>query len=418
MRKVLAVIRREFVERVRTKMFWVMAVLGPVFFAALVFLPILFSRAGGVKRIVVVDGTAGAIGAQVVDALQRTKFVNPDRIATGPGVVDSLTREVGAKRLDGFLILTEALVDSGKAEYRASNVSSFATNATIESALSRIANAARLERAGVNPAVVAQAQIRIDLATKKISGSKTTGENAAQSFSLAYFMAIILYMAILLYGVNVMSSVLEEKTTRIVEVLVSSLRPFELMLGKVLGVGAVSLFQFVIWGVSARLLISQRSRLVGQQGLQDAGQVFQIPAVTLETAAIFIAYFLGGFLLYSSMYAAVGAISSNEQEARQAQQPVNFTLVIAFMAMFALLNDPGSKLAVTLSLIPFTSPIAMPVRWAAGSLPAREIALSLGLLVIAIVLVTWMASRIYRVGILMTGKRPSIRELVRWVRAG
>jgi ABC-2 type transport system permease protein len=186
----------------------------------------------------------------------------------------------------------------------------------------------------------------------------------------------------------------------------------------VLGVGAVSLFQFVIWGVSARLLISQRSRLVGQQGLQDAGQVFQIPAVTPETAGIFIAYFLGGFLLYSSMYAAVGAISSNEQEARQAQQPVNFTLVIAFMAMFALLNDPGSKLAVTLSLIPFTSPIAMPVRWAAGSLPAREIALSLGLLVIAIVLVTWMASRIYRVGILMTGKRPSMRELVRWVRAG
>ena len=230
-------------------------------------------------------------------------------------------------------------------------------------------------------------------------------------------MAIILYMAILLYGVNVMSSVLEEKTTRIVEVLVSSLRPFELMLGKLLGVGAVSIFQFLIWGVSARVLISQRSRFVSGEGMNDASQVFQIPTISSATAGVFIAYFLGGFLLYSSMYAAVGAISSNEQEARQAQQPVNFMLIISFMAMFAILNDPGSKVAVILSLVPFSAPIAMPVRYAAGNLPATEIALSLGLLVVAIVGVTWVAARIYRVGILMTGKRPNIKEIVRWVRA-
>src|SRR5436190_8217774 len=128
-------------------------------------------------------------------------------------------------------------------------------------------NATRLEREGVNPGLVAKARIRLDLDSKKISGGKATGESAAQSFSLAYFMGIILYMAILLYGINVMSSVLEEKTTKIVEVLVSSLRPFQLMLGKVIGVGAVSIFQFLLWGLSARVLYAQRSHLLGRRSL-------------------------------------------------------------------------------------------------------------------------------------------------------
>jgi ABC-2 type transport system permease protein len=255
------------------------------------------------------------------------------------------------------------------------------------------------------------------LDSKKVSGGKETGQSAGQSFALAYFMGIILYMAILIYGINVMSSVLEEKTTKIVEVLVSSLRPFQLLLGKVIGVGAVSIFQFLIWGVSTRLLISQRRHLLGERGLGEASQVFQLPHVTAGTAAVFSAYFLGGFLLYSSMFAAVGAMSSNEQEARQAQQPVTMLLVASFISMFAMLNDPGSALSVTLSLIPFSSPIAMPVRWAAGNLPFHEVALSLGILFLSIIGVTWVAARIYRVGILMTGKRPNLKELVRWVRA-
>jgi ABC-2 type transport system permease protein len=415
--KVLAVIRREFIERVRQKWFWIMAILGPLVFGALVFLPALLARGGGLKRIVVIDGAPPGFATQVAGRLEQTKAFNATVMPAGANVIDSLTAEVGAKRLDGFLILTSAAVDSGKAEYRASNVSAFTAIATLEQAIGEVANATRLEREGVDPQVVARARVHVDLDTKKISGGKTTGESAAQSFTLAYFMAFILYMAILLYGINVMSSVLEEKTTRIVEVLVSSLRPFQLMLGKVLGVGAVSIFQFMIWGVSGWLLVSQRRHLLGGGGLGDAGQVFQLPHVTAMTGAVFAAYFIGGFLLYSAMFAAVGAMSSNEQEARQAQQPVTMLLVVSFISMFAMLNDPSSTLAVTLSLVPFTSPIAMPVRWAAGTLPLHEIALSLGILLVAIIGVTWVAARIYRVGILMTGKRPSLKELVRWVRA-
>ncbi len=416
MRKVLAVIRREFVERVRQRWFWVMVVLGPLFFGALFILPGLLIGRTSVKRIAVVDGTTSTFGARLTERLDAESLFIAVRVAAGSGTLDSLRAAVDRKELDGFLIVSDAAVDSGKAMYRASNVSSPVTNGSLEHIISEMVNATRLEREGVNPALVAKARIHVDLDSKKISGGKETGESAGQSFALAYFMGIILYMSILLYGINVMSSVLEEKTTKIVEVLVSSLRPFQLLLGKVIGVGAVSIFQFLIWGVSTRLILSQRRHLPGG-GMNDAGGLFQMPHVTASTAVVFGLYFLGGFLLYSAMFSAVGAMSSNEQEARQAQQPVVMLLVASFISMFAMLNDPASTLSVTLSMVPFSAPIAMPVRWAAGNLPLYEVALSLGILSVSIVGVTWIASRIYRVGILMTGKRPNVKELVRWVRA-
>jgi len=418
-RKIWAVIRREFVERIRSKWFWFSALLGPVFFGAMIVVPVLFAGAGGTRRIAVVDGTTGAFGERVAAGLRHGKIFRATRVPAGAGVVDSLTQLVGAKQLDGFLILTDAVVETGTAEYRASNVSSFRDVAELQDVLARLAMAARLERQGVDPALVGRAQLRISLETKKISGSMTTGESAAQSFALAYVMGVVLFLVITIYGVNVMGSVVEEKTTRIVEVLVSSLRPFQLMMGKVLGVGAVSLFQFVLWGLGAKLLLSQRRALLADLGgVEEARQVFQMPHLTAATLGVFLSYFLGGFFLYSAMYAAVGAMSSNEQEARQAQQPVMFLLLVAYVSMFGLTNNPESTYAVTLSLIPFTAPIAMPVRWAASTVPAGELGASLGLLAAGIVAVTWMAARIYRVGILMTGKRPNIKELVRWIRAG
>lgn len=170
--------------------------------------------------------------------------------------------------------------------------------------------------------------------------------------------------------------------------------------------------------MSGKLLLSQRAALVSRMAdLEQGAQVFQVPPVSAATLGVFGAYFLGGFFLYSGIFAAVGATCSNEQEARQAQVPVMLLLMAALLGMFPMLANPGSTFAVTLSLVPFTAPIAMPVRWAAGSLPAGELAGSLGLLVVAIGGVTWIAARIYRVGILMTGKRPNVREVIRWVRA-
>jgi ABC-2 type transport system permease protein len=417
-RKVWAVIRREFVERVRTKWFWVSAILGPVLFAGIIVFQIVQSVGGAVRHIAVVDGTSSGFGERVAEALSTGRSFRATRVVAAAGVLDSLTRVVEAKQLHGFLIISDDLLETGKAEYRASNISSLQAIEELQRALNRLVVKVRLESKGVNPAVVDWAQIRIELDQKKIARGRTTAESAGQSFIMAYIMAILLFMAILLYGVNVMSSVLEEKTTRIVEVLVSSLRPFELMLGKVVGAGAVSFFQFLIWGVSARLLMTLRGPIARRLGadVETAGGL-QLPPIPAATIAVFLTFFLGGFLLYSAMFAAVGAMSSNEQEARQAQQPVTYLLMISYLSIIGLTNDPSSGFARSLSLVPFTSPIATPVRWTAGSMAMSELLTSVGLLLVAIVGVTWIAARIYRVGILMTGKRPSLKELVRWVRA-
>src|SRR5437764_6324 len=378
MRKIWAIVRREFVERVRTRWFWVGALLGPVLFGVVFFLSGQLGRGGGLKRIAVVDATATQVGARIAEQLARSGNWATE-VPAAPGAIDSLTAQVRAKRLDGFLIVTDAALDSGKVEYRGANV--FAGKGALQRPVGAALTGVRLQRAGADPRLVPRASIPLRLETCKISRGTTCGESAAQSFSLAYFMGIILYTAILLYGINVMSSVLEEKTTRIVEVLVSSLRPFQLMLGKVLGVGAVSILQFLIWGIGARLLLARRASTLAASDPMAADEVFQVPHVSGATLAIFMAYFLGGFFLYSAMFAAVGAMSSTEQEARQAQQPVAWLLVLSFISMFALLNDPNSTLAVTLSLVPLSSPIAMPVRWAAGNIPGYEIALSLVILV-------------------------------------
>jgi ABC-2 type transport system permease protein len=415
MGRIWAVVRREFVERVRRKWFWISAVLGPVFFAAVFLLPVALVSSGGTKRIAVVDGTTWAFGVRVAAALDSGGVFTAVPVAAHARVTDSLVAEVEARHLDGVLVLTDSVITAGAAEYRATTVSSLRDVTVLERTLGGLVGAVRLERAGVDPELLRRAREGVHLSTVTVARSRTTGESSAQSFSLAYLMGLALYTVILVYGVNVKSSVLEEKTTRIVEVLVSSVRPFSLLCGKILGVGAVSLLQLAIWGVAGRMLVTRAGAWIG--GLDAVGGPVGVPHVSLATAAVFLAYFVGGFLIYSAMFAAVGAMSSSEQEAQQAQQPVALVLVASVVAMFAVVNEPNSTLAVSLSLIPFSSPIAMPVRWAAGDLPPGELIVSLVLLGAAIAGVTWVAGRIYRVGILMTGKRPSLRELMRWIAA-
>ena len=418
MHKVWAVIRREFVERVRTRWFWVSAILGPVLFAGIIVFQIAQSVGGGVRHVAVVDTGKVGYGTRTVEALGASKSIRADVVPYGPGVLDSLARLVETKQLNGFLIVDDSLPSVGKAEYRASSLS-LQTTEELQRTLNRVVEKARLEGRGVNPGVVDWAQaLRVNLDQKKCQRGACTAESAGQSFIVAYLIAILLFMAILLYGVNVMSSVLEEKRDRIVEILVSSLRPFQLMLGKVFGAGAVSFFQFLIWGVSARILVSLRAPIARALGADAAmSQDIQLPHIPFDTLAVFMAFFLGGFLLYSAMFAAVGAMSSTEQEARQAQQPVTYLLMISYLSIIGLTNDPSSTFAKTLSIVPFTSPIATPVRWSGGSMGTGELVVSLVMLGLAILGVTWVAAKIYRVGILMTGKRPNLKELMRWVRA-
>ena len=213
-----------------------------------------------------------------------------------------------------------------------------------------------------------------------------------------------------------MRSVLEEKTTRIVEVLVSSMRPFQLLVGKVVGVGSVGVLQFVIWTASGFAIYRFRGSIMDRFGVAGA-DTFSLPAISGGTIAVIITYFLLGYFLYSAMFAVVGASVTSEQEAQQAQTPVMMLLVASIVLMMGVLNDANSGLAVALTIIPFSAAILMPLRWTATAVPTTDLVLSLAVLIGTTILMIWLASRIYRVGILMYGKRASVKEMVRWIRA-
>jgi ABC-2 type transport system permease protein len=422
MRKVWAVIRREFIERVRTKWFVVSTILGPVFLIGVTVLPSLLATGSGrVNQIALVDEGAGDFAERLRTQLEGTGRFRVQLVETtaeaGNAVRDSLTDAIRSEAIDGFLTLSPATVDSGGAEYRGRNVSSLRDMGVMEGVLRRSVVTERLTHRGVDPAVVQEAQRGIELRTLRVTKRGTTGESGMVTFFLGYAVGIILYMAILIYGINVMRSVLEEKQTRIIEVLVSSLRPFQLMLGKVIGVGGVGLFQFGIWSATGFLMIHFRTQILGAFHVPAA----QVSAVTLPSIgagllASIAAYFVIGYLLYSSLFAVVGASVTADSEAQQAQQPVMWLLVFSLIVSFAALSDPGGRLAVLTSMIPFSSPIIMPVRMATSDVPTAQLSLSIAIGVATVLLVIWVSARVYRIGILMYGKRPGLRELARWAR--
>lgn len=421
-RKVAAVVRREFVERVRTKWFIISTVLGPVFLLGITILPALLAARGSGSNIAVVDEGAGGFAAHLATQLATGNRFQATVVTADAGntqaTLDSLTRLVQAKQLDGYVAVSPATIESGQFEYRGRNVASITNMAVLESTLRQAVTTERLTRRGIDAGLVQEAQQRIHLDKKRITRQGATGETGEATFFLAYLVGFILYMAIFLYSVNVMRSVIEEKQTRIIEVLVSSLRPFELMLGKVIGVGSVGLFQMAIWGISAFALVAYGQALFGflHVSPEQAAQV-QFPVIGLGMVAMVLTYFLFGYIIYSALFAVVGASVNTESEAQQAQMPVTMLLVVAIIMFPMILNDPGGTLAVAMGIIPFFSPIIMPIRATASEVPPGELALSLAVLVASTFAVVWLASRIYRVGILMYGKRPTLKEMIRWARA-
>jgi ABC-2 type transport system permease protein len=420
--KVWAVVRREFIERVRTKWFIISTVLGPVFLIGIMVLPaVLATRDSGPRTIAIVDDGSGGLAERVLTQfsvgnrfiVSRVKVDERDRQAA----LDTLTGAVQAKRLDGFLLLKPTTLETGKFEYQGRNVASLRDMQNLEVALRQIVVVERLTRRGIDPGIVEEAQQRIELETKRITKKGATGETGEATFFLAYSVGFVLYMMIFLYAVNVMRSVIEEKQTRIIEVLVSSMKPFELMLGKVIGVGGVGLFQCAIWGASALALLAYGQALFGFLHITpEQAAAVKFPDIGLAFVLITLAYFLFGYIIYSALFAVVGASVNTEAEAQQAQMPVTMLLVAAIIMFPAILQEPGGRLGVTMGMIPFFSPIIMPIRYAASEVPPAEVALSLAVLVLSTLLTVWVAARIYRVGILMYGKRPSFREMIRWAR--
>ncbi len=422
MLKVWAVIRREFLERVRSRWFLISTILGPIFMIGVTVLPaLLMNVSGGARHIAILDEGSGSLGKRILTQLQTGNRYNVEQVFAGPAdaqaKLDSLTRAVQAKTIDGFLVVPAGALESGQLEYRGQNVSSPRDMAELEGIVKQTVMMERLTRQGVDPAVVQESQARISLSTMRISKRGATGETGEATFVVAYILGFVMYMAIFLYSVNVMRSVLEEKQTRIIEVLVSSLRPFQLMLGKVAGVGAVGLLQMAVWGGAAAALIRYRAAVLSVFKVPaSVAASIHLPAIGGGLVGLILAYFLLGYLLYSAMFAVVGAIVNTDSEAQQAQMPVVMLLVVGIIMFPAVLNQPGGSTATAMGLIPFFSPIIMPIRYAASDVPAGDVILSLGVLAATVIAIVWVSGRIYRVGILMYGKRPNLGELVRWAR--
>jgi ABC-2 type transport system permease protein len=420
--KVWAVVRREFVERVRSKWFLISTILGPIFMIVVTVLPAVLAGAGGGGRhIGLLDEGSGRLADRLVTQLETGGQFRVDRVSTSENgaaaAMTELTERVQAKAIEGFLVVTGATLESGKLEYRGQNVSSIRDMALLQAAARQAVMMERLTERGVDPGVVQESQAHIAVSTLRISKRGTTGETGEATFFLAYIIGFVMYMAIFLYSVNVMRSVLEEKQTRIIEVLVSSLRPFQLLLGKVVGVGGVGLLQMGVWGLAAAAMIRYRAAVFALFKVPaQAAAAIQLPAIAGGIVALVLVYFLLGYLLYSAMFAVVGAIVSSDTEAQQAQMPVVMLLIPGILVFPAVLNDPAGSLSHVMGLVPFWSPIIMPIRFAASDVPPAELAASLAILAVTVVAVVWVAARIYRVGILMYGKRPGIAELIRWAR--
>jgi len=438
MGKLLAVIRREYIERVRNKWFIVVTVLGPLFFAV-VMVPPAFLSIRGIKNakvsdIRIVDATGVGLGARVDERLKRPPrdgrpaaklpIVTIDTVA-GADLAHAeslLVADVVAKRLTGFLVLDTLTVQSGKAHYAGRNASNVGENERLESAMRGAILGYRLEHAGLGASVADTiTALRTDLATERISDTGKSG-SAVAGMIFGLVIAMFLYISIILYGQAILRGVLEEKTTRVAEVIVASVKPDILLAGKVIGVGAVGLTQFGIWILSGAFFWGQRMRLMGAMANgalpaeATANMNFVLPTISPFTIVALLIFFVLGYTFYASLFAAVGAMVGSQEEANQAVQPVMMMLIFSVIFVQPVMMNPTGMLAIVLSRLPFSARIIMPLRMTATQVSALEVIAVLAGLLLACFGSIWLSARIYRVGLLMYGKRPSLRELARWIR--
>jgi len=414
LRRIAVVVRREYLERVRTKAFWISTLVVPVILGAMMIVPAwLAHRGGGTFTVAVLDftGRSTAKIAAEVDASIRPEdklTVNLVPQPTGPdpeAAREAVKREVREQKFDGMLVLPATLPDSGQPEYVAPNVAAFKLLSLLERAVNKVVVTERLTHAGLDPAKVGELTQRVDLKTVKLGAKGEETQDRGQAFLLSYGFVLIIYTTVLMYGIYVMRGVLEEKSSRIVEVIVSAVKPFELMLGKILGIGAVGLTQFLLW--AAMMAVLSAPGAIG--GLE-------LPAVGATVLAFFVIYFVLGFLLYGSLYAGIGAAFDTEQEAQNFQSVVTIFLIIPLVLMMQIFNQPDGTLSVVLSLIPFFTPMLMTLRLTLTQVPAIELAASVVLMLATIVASAWLVGKIYRVGILMHGSKPKLKEVLRWLK--
>jgi ABC-2 type transport system permease protein len=424
MAKLWAIIKREYLERVRSKWFLIATFLGPIFFSAIIILPAwLASRSKAtseVYNITILDATGTTFGERLAvaiagDTTQKKRIPLVRHLAPAELTqAESLaTREVMLRGKVGYLVVNQQTVAGEAARYAGRNASSIPDMSQLRNALRQTILAQRLESIGIDNSRTKELTfIPLDFSTERIT-ERGRGGSGIASVLFGFAIGFLLYMTIIIYGQTIMSSVIEEKTSRVAEVVMSSVPTDTLLAGKVLGVGAVGLTQQILWVATTYVLLKLREPIMQRLGAPTMS--FGLPEISLGAAILFLLFFVLGFIFYSALYAAVGSAVNSEQEARQASTPLMIMIVFAGVFIQPVLLNPTGTLAQVLSLVPVTSPIIMPIRMAVTGVPPLEMTASIVFLVIGCFAALWLASRIYRVGLLMYGKRPTMREMARWV---
>ncbi len=423
-KKIFAIVRREYVERVRTKAFWIGTLVIPLLFLGYIGISIATARkSGGERKLAVIDvggdlydGFAKDVAAREAEEKKKAQGPYPQwaierRPVTGTlaETKAALNKDIREEKIHAYVVLDPAELKAGNAEYYATTVSEFIAMGVVERSINRTVQRQKIAARGFPPELADELEARVDLKAFKVTQKGVDEEKGAGIFAAIIFLTI-LYATMFMYGYQVMRGVLEEKTNRIVEIVVASVRPTELMIGKIIGIGLVGLTQYFVWS-----LVAMNLSLPGIASIVASGSM-GMPRIPLSMIGFFILYFLLGYFLYASVYTAIAAPFNSDQEAQQLAM-IPMVLIISGMAVLnGVLANPSGGLAIFFSIFPFTSPLIMFLRTAISEVPAWQVLASVAASILTTVAIAWFAGRIYRIGIFMYGKKPTIPEILRWAR--
>ncbi|MDX9758921.1 MAG: ABC transporter permease [Bacteroidota bacterium] len=412
--KTLHVARWEFVERVKTKSFLIGLFLTPAIMAVFAVGPALLQDSLADADAVVVavhDGTGVVVDSLVTEFARGPMLENGtpkyriERIEAAGRSLARVKADIDTALLRGAIsaavVIPREALDSNIVEYRSTNVSDIESITRIERKVSDIVSAYRIAHAGLDPAKVDVLTRATSMRTVRVTETGEEESGFLESFGLSYVFLIMLMIMILSSGQMLVRSLVEEKSNRIVEILVSSCSPMDLMFGKIIGISMLGIVQVLFWSLIGILLVV-------------AAELSNLP---LDNIWLMLLYFMLGFLLYAAVFVAFGSLASTEQEAQQITGYLTMLLMLPIVIAFMATQSPNNPVLVVLTMIPLLTPQMMFMRLPITTPPAWEIALSLLILVLSIIAVTWVAGKIFRTGILLTGKRPSLDEIVRWLRS-
>jgi ABC-2 type transport system permease protein len=417
MDKLKAIIKREYLTRVRSKGFIIGTILSPLVMSSFILIPFLIGRSAGPNKyhLAVLDQNRDAALYESIQTaleparpgqaryeLTRETVTSPEELETRR---QALSQSLAEKQLDGYLILPADALRQSEIKFYAKNAGSFSNRSRLEDAINQAISERRITLEGLDAERVRELTKGVGLRVVNERGESERGR-----VMLAFTLVMFIYLTVLIYGVTVMRGVMEEKQSRIIEVLLASVKPFDLMLGKVIGIGLVGLTQYVVWAIFGIVLSALPAAITA------GGSGFGLPKISVSLMVFFVVYYLLGYFLYATLYAMVGAIVSNEDDGQQVQWPISMTFAMSLIVATLVMENPSGTTTTILSLIPFFGPSLMFLRIAMGAAPAWQIALSIALLVGTIIATIWVAAKIYRVGVLMYGKRPTIPELARWLK--